>query len=740
MFLNGYPYTDFHEMNADFLLRTVQELKKGFAEFTASNSLIFAEPLLHDLTKTYANNTIVLDPDGNAYISLQNVPEGIQLSNSDYWLMVFNFEEYTEKANKNFTDNYFRDMERTPYALIVGDWVVLNDVLYEVVIDIPADGLFEIGTNIIHFTVEQFIKDFVASVTQTINDWHEQMVNTINQYKNDIDASEAAYHDEMQAEVDRILAGATVDSEVIDARLGADGVNYPTLGTAIRTQFTNASIRSDSISSAIRSIDKTIESGYDYSFNDVLIWTDDEIYNSGGAIITSAGTKRTTYKVTPEVVLLHIDYDVPMQMRVSRFNLDGTFNADFSWIKQLEIDTSSYNYFISLRKIDGTNVSDSDSMKCLMLSHPHVNLISYDVKATMSNYFASTNNLNTMGWKNSYIDSSTGVLVNSSSAIAESYYFQGSYVEINDSRYEYSLGEYASDTTFIRRLGWYIGGIILDPTKKYRISLRLRTGGNVSTDAKKYIKILSGDSTNISKYSGKKLSILGDSISTYDGYIPTTHTYYPNVNVPDVTRVQDTWWYKLMFALGMTLCVNNSYSGSCMSSGGTGTAPTGYSRATQLDNLPDVPDVIIIAMGVNDFLQDVPLGTYNGTGSFPTNENTFRSAYAMALANILGKYPYAEVYCATIMNCERYDAAGFPEKRNDALLEDFNAVIREMANLFGVKVLEHSKCGITYQNLEDYMGDWDSGTSQGLHPNEAGHSLMANNDIRQLDNIVRIVY
>lgn len=237
MFLNGYPYTDFHEMNADFILRVVQELKKAFAEFTASNSLIFAEPLLHSTATSYAKNTIVLDPDGNAYISLQNVPEGIQLSNADYWLMVFNFEEYTEKANKNFTNNYFRDTERTPYALVEGDWVVLNDVLYEVVADIPEDGLFIIGTNITHFTVEQFIKDFVASVTQTINDWHDEMVDTIDRYKDDIDDSEADYHAEMQAEVDRILAGATVDSEVIDARLGANGINYTTLGNAIRGQM-----------------------------------------------------------------------------------------------------------------------------------------------------------------------------------------------------------------------------------------------------------------------------------------------------------------------------------------------------------------------------------------------------------------------------------------------------------------------------------------------------------------------
>lgn len=248
MFLNGYPYSDFHELNLDFLLKSMDELKKAFKNFTASNSLIFAEPLLHDLTKNYAKNTIVLDPDGNAYISLQIVPEGVQLSNTDYWIMVFDFQGYVERANKNFTNNYFSDINRAPYALAVNDWVVLDDVLYKVTQAIATDELFVIGTNLVHFTIEQFLKDFVSSVTQTLNDWHTEMTNTINQYKNDIDASELLYKQQidqselefttnLQNQFDQVLAGATVDSEVINARIGIDVTTHATLGNAIREQL-----------------------------------------------------------------------------------------------------------------------------------------------------------------------------------------------------------------------------------------------------------------------------------------------------------------------------------------------------------------------------------------------------------------------------------------------------------------------------------------------------------------------
>ena len=291
MFLNGYPYTDFHELNLDFLLKSMEELKKAFASFTASNSLIFAEPMLHDLTSTYAKNTIVLDPDGNAYISLQNVPAGVQLSNADYWLIVFNFEEYIEKANKNFTNNYLRDTTRAPQAYAVGDWLVLDDVLYKVTVAIAADDLLEVGVNLVHFTIEQFLKDFVSSVNQTLTNWYNQMTGTINQYKNDIDASELAYRNQLaqdiadttaslQSQLDLAISGATVDSEVINARLGADGITYPTLGDAIRTQCQNLSDRIDSVPDN--------ENLFDYYDSRILT---DSFITSGGSIVTIAGYK-----------------------------------------------------------------------------------------------------------------------------------------------------------------------------------------------------------------------------------------------------------------------------------------------------------------------------------------------------------------------------------------------------------------------------------------------------------------
>ena len=69
----------------------------------------------------------------------------------------------------------------------------------------------------------------------------------------------------------------------------------------------------------------------------------------------------------------------------------------------------------------------------------------------------------------------------------------------------------------------------------------------------------------ISPYAGKRFSVLGDSISTFEGYNPPEYNVFYNrekQKVSGVERVEDTWWKKVIDTLGGELLVNNSWSGS----------------------------------------------------------------------------------------------------------------------------------------------------------------------------------
>ena len=61
------------------------------------------------------------------------------------------------------------------------------------------------------------------------------------------------------------------------------------------------------------------------------------------------------------------------------------------------------------------------------------------------------------------------------------------------------------------------------------------------------------------------ISILGDSISTYQGFQPPGYAvyyqdYYRHVN--ELNSVYDTWWAKVNQYLRAYICVDNAYSGS----------------------------------------------------------------------------------------------------------------------------------------------------------------------------------
>ena len=69
----------------------------------------------------------------------------------------------------------------------------------------------------------------------------------------------------------------------------------------------------------------------------------------------------------------------------------------------------------------------------------------------------------------------------------------------------------------------------------------------------------------------RTVAILGDSYSTFQGYIPEGNAYWyyvpgkPEPERTDVTDVTQTWWWILTHREGYKLGVNDSYSGATVS-------------------------------------------------------------------------------------------------------------------------------------------------------------------------------
>lgn len=163
----------------------------------------------------------------------------------------------------------------------------------------------------------------------------------------------------------------------------------------------------------------------------------------------------------------------------------------------------------------------------------------------------------------------------------------------------------------------------------------------------------------------RKISILGDSLSTYQGYNPTGNiVYYPNEN-NDIDSVEKTWWKKVIMDSNSVLSINESYSGSKIS--GT----DNFSFVNRIKNLGD-PQYLIIHGGTNDLWQNVPAGVLH-FGSIESELNTeeFADAYDILIRKVVSLYPTTNVLLI-IPHC---------------VTESYATIINEIAdhyNLFGV--------------------------------------------------------
>lgn len=220
---------------------------------------------------------------------------------------------------------------------------------------------------------------------------------------------------------------------------------------------------------------------------------------------------------------------------------------------------------------------------------------------------------------------------------------------------------------------------------------------------------------------GMGLSILGDSISTFDGWIPAECVvFFPFDG--NVTNVSQTWWMQLLKDTRMELCSNSSSSGStCVGDSFSIDDPKygcgGYRISSLAGKQGIMPDIIIVYMGTNDVLMGIPLGDNDGTKLVEEGviEN-FSDAYCLILDKLASEYPVAEIYCCTLLPMGDWGVdEPFVNFTNGIGLtsEDYSKQIQTIAENKGVSVIDLYHCGIEIDNL-DVM------TSDGVHPTPEG--------------------
>ncbi|MDE6475220.1 MAG: ADP-ribosylglycohydrolase family protein [Clostridia bacterium] len=207
-----------------------------------------------------------------------------------------------------------------------------------------------------------------------------------------------------------------------------------------------------------------------------------------------------------------------------------------------------------------------------------------------------------------------------------------------------------------------------------------------------------------------RISIMGDSISTFEGFNPPHYYVHYTRQVADkngLTGVDDTWWKQVIDNLGGELCVNNSYSGSVVV--GRGVKPACSEQRCIGLHTDYAPDIILIYMGTNDRGYEVEIGIDE-----PNNPLKFYGAYRLMLRQLKENYPSAKIVCATvpvgyIKGCENI-------LTSDSFLEDvreYNQAIKLAVKDEDCLLADIAHSGERYETFD------------GCHPTKSGHDTLA---------------
>ncbi len=202
---------------------------------------------------------------------------------------------------------------------------------------------------------------------------------------------------------------------------------------------------------------------------------------------------------------------------------------------------------------------------------------------------------------------------------------------------------------------------------------------------------------------GKQIiSILGDSYSTFEGYIPEGNApwYSPsNTKQNDVKDVRQTWWWQLITEGGYVLGKNDSYSGATVSY--TGYRGEDYSDRSFITRLPGLGpcDILLIFGGTNDSWCGAPLGEFVYSKLTRGHLYEFRPALGKLLTEAQNRYPGTRI--VFIINSE--------------LKESITSSI----------VTECEKFGIEYIQLKDVE-------KQSGHPSVKGMTAIKNQVLKFL--------
>ena len=163
------PYTNFHDLNLDWIMDTLNEFNTKLTNFVSLATIKYADPIQWDITSQYEANTVVVDSNGNAYLSVKPVPSGVSLDRTEFWTKIGNFDELWADVKKAITPI---DEGHSPTATAdraVNDLVWVNGALVRVTRAMIAGDAYVPGSNCVSSSTNEVLHYLITTFNEALN-------------------------------------------------------------------------------------------------------------------------------------------------------------------------------------------------------------------------------------------------------------------------------------------------------------------------------------------------------------------------------------------------------------------------------------------------------------------------------------------------------------------------------------------------------------------------------------------
>lgn len=186
------PYTNFHDLNLDWIMDELNEFNTTLTNFVSLATIKYADPIQWDITSQYEANTVVVDSNGNAYLSVKPVPSGVSLDRVEFWTKIGNFDELWADVKKAITPN---DEGHSPTATAdraVNDLVWVNGALVRITRAMIAGDAYVPGSNCVSSSTNEVLHYLITAFNEGLSAEQTARENADTQLQTDIGAEQTA--------------------------------------------------------------------------------------------------------------------------------------------------------------------------------------------------------------------------------------------------------------------------------------------------------------------------------------------------------------------------------------------------------------------------------------------------------------------------------------------------------------------------------------------------------------------